>query len=181
MNEQGSAAGIPDDAKGVDPNHKETVMIGKEQLEAMQEQLRILSQQFQTNVVHPVQEVAPAQAVITADSNSMKKEEVKEVVLEEVDTASAFQQSPWRIGGKVRVSERYPQIQGGVTWKGRVGTISKVIKDPSGVLIAEVSFGEVQVPFMRPHPTKPGITQKGYRIEKATQTFDNSCLEPIFE
>jgi hypothetical protein len=172
---------IPDDAKGVDPNYKEQVTISKVDLEKMQEQLRILSQQFQTNVVHPVQPVAPQQAVITADSNAAKPEQAKEVVLEEVDSTSLFHQNPWRIGNKVRVSDKYPQIQGGINWKGRVGTIQKLLKDPSGVKMVEVAFGEVQVPFMRPHPMKPGVTQKGYRIQKAVQTFDDSCLEPVYE
>jgi len=160
---------------------KETVTISKEQLEAMQEQLRVLSQQFQKDVVHPVQPIAPAQTVITADSNAAKPEQPKEVILEEVDTASLFKQNPWSIGNKVRVSEKYPQIQGGVNWKGRVGTINKILKDPSGVKMVEVAFGDVQVPFHRPHPTKPGVTQKGYRIQKAVQTFDDSCLEPVYE
>jgi hypothetical protein len=160
---------------------KETVTITKEQLAAMQEQLRVLSQQFQKEVVHPIAAVAPAQAVITADSNAAKVEVAKEIILEEVETSTLFQANPWSIGNKVRVSDKYPQIQGGVNWKGRVGTISKILKDPSGVKMVEVAFGEVQVPFRRPHPTKPGMTQKGYRIQKAVQTFDDSCLEPVYE
>jgi hypothetical protein len=181
VRELGVEQHIPDDAKMVNPEHQETVTITKEQLQAMQEQLRVLSQQFQKEVVHPVAPVAPAQAVITADSNAAKTEAVREVILEEVDTATLFQQNPWRIGAKVRVSEKYPQIQGGVNWKGRVGTINKILKDPSGVKMVEVAFGDVQVPFMKPHPTKPGVTQKGYRIQKAVQTFDDSCLEPVYE
>jgi hypothetical protein len=163
------------------PKEQETVTITKEQLEMMQNQLKVLSQQFQKEVVHPVAPVQPAQAAITADSNAAKPEPPKEVILEEVDTASLFQQSPWRIGAKVRVSEKYPQIQGGVTWKGRVGTINKITKDPSGVKVVEVAFGDVQVPFIKPHPTKPGVSLKGYRIQKAVQTFDDSCLEPVYE
>jgi hypothetical protein len=163
------------------PQQIETIVITKEQLEMMQEQIKLLSQQFQKEVVHPIAPVQPAQAVITADSNAAKPAQAKEVVTEEVDTITLFQQNPWRIGAKVRVSEKYPQIQGGVTWKGRVGTISKLLKDPSGVRMVTVEFGDVQVPFVRPHPTKPGISQKGYRIEKAVQTFDDSCVEPIYE
>ena len=168
--------------ESVAASSKEEVKITREQLIQMQETIKLLSQQFQHEVVHPVQPVVqPAQAVITADSNSAKPEVAKEVVLEEVSTASLFQQNPWRIGAKVRVSEKYPQIQGGVNWKGRVGTITKLLKDPSGVKMVEVAFGDVQVPFMRPHPTKPGVTQKGYRVQKAVQTFDDSCLEPVYE
>ncbi len=182
MNENESGQiGIPDDVKEVDPNYKERVTITREDLLKMQETINLLSQQFQKEVVHPIVPIQPAQVVITADSNAVKSEAVKEVVLEEVDTATLFRQNPWRIGAKVRVAEKYPQVQGGVTWKGRVGTVSKIIKDPSGVKVVEVSFGDVQVPFMRPHPTKPGVTQKGYRIQKATQTFDDSCLEPVYE
>jgi hypothetical protein len=168
-------------AKIVNPNHQETVTITKEQLESMQNQLKILSQNFQEKIVHPVQAVAPEQAAITADSNAAKAEQPKEVILEEVDAATLFNQNPWRIGAKVRVSEKYPQIQGGVNWKGRVGTITKITKSPSGVKVVEVAFGDVQVPFQKAHPTKPGIIQKGYRIQKAVQTFDDSCLEPIYE
>jgi hypothetical protein len=160
---------------------KEIVNITREDLLKMQETIKLLSQQFKTEVVHPVQPVQAAQAAITADSNAAKPEAPKEVILEEVSTATMFQQSPWRIGAKVRVSEKYPQIQGGVNWKGRVGTINKITKDPSGVKVVEVAFGDVQVPFHRPHPTKPGVTQKGYRIQKAVQTFDDSCLEPVYE
>jgi hypothetical protein len=174
--------GIPDDAKNsVEAASQEKVTVTREQLLQMQETIKLLSQQFQHEVVHPVQPVAPAQSVITADSNAAKPEQAKEVILEEVDTATMFQQSPWRLGAKVRVSEKYPQIQGGVNWKGRVGTINKITKDPSGVKVVEVAFGDVQVPFHRPHPTKPGVTQKGYRIQKAVQTFDDSCLEPVYE
>jgi hypothetical protein len=176
-----NAGSIPEDSKVVDPNYKETVSITKEQLDAMQETIRLLSQKFQQEVVHPVAPIQPAQATITADSNATKPEIAKEVVLEEIDTATLFHQNPWRIGAKVRVSEKYPQIQGGVNWKGRVGTITKLLKDPSGVKMVEVAFGDVQVPFMRPHPTKPGVTQKGYRVQKALQTFDDSCLEPVYE
>jgi hypothetical protein len=172
---------IPENAKESVETPKEEVKITREQLLQMQETIKLLSQQFQQEVVHPVVPVVPAQAVITADSNSAKPEVAKEVILEEVDTATMFQQSPWRIGAKVRVSEKYPQIQGGVNWKGRVGTINKILKDPSGVKMVEVAFGDVQVPFHRPHPTKPGVTQKGYRIQKAVQTFDDSCLEPVYE
>lgn len=160
---------------------EEKVTITKGQLEAMQEQLRILSQNFASEVAHPVHTVAPEQATITSDSNAAKAEVAKEVILEEVDAASLFNQNPWRIGAKVRVSEKYPQIQGGVNWKGRVGTITKITKSPSGVKVVEVAFGDVQVPFQKAHPTKPGIIQKGYRIQKAVQTFDDSCLEPIYE
>jgi hypothetical protein len=179
----GEAVGqhIPDDAKMVDPNYKEQVTISKADFTQMQETIRLLSQQFQHEVVHPTQPVQPAQAVITADSNAAKPEQPKEVILEEVDAATLFNQNPWRIGAKVRVSEKYPQIQGGVNWKGRVGTITKITKSPSGVKVVEVAFGDVQVPFQKAHPTKPGIIQKGYRIQKAVQTFDDSCLEPIYE
>jgi len=179
--EEINAGSIPEDAKESVEASKDTVTVTREQLIQMQETIKLLSQQFQKEIVHPVQPVAAAQAVITADSNAAKPEVAKEVVLEEVSTASLFQQNPWRIGAKVRVSEKYPQIQGGVNWKGRVGTITKLLKDPSGVKMVEVAFGDVQVPFMRPHPTKPGVTQKGYRIQKAVQTFDDSCLEPVYE
>lgn len=162
-------------------NSADEVRINRETLAQMQETIRTLSQQFQKEVVHPVQPVAPQQSAITADSNAAKIEPAKEVILEEVETATLFQQNPWSIGNKVRVSDKYPQIQGGVNWKGRVGTITKLLKDPSGVRMVEVAFGEVQVPFRRPHPTKPGMTQKGYRIQKAVQTFDDSCLEPVYE
>lgn len=185
MNDQNLAKGVDlrenEKIQDSHPEGVETVRITKEQLQAMQDQLKVLSQKFQTEVVHPVAPVPAAQAVITADSNAAKPEPAKEVILEEVDSATLFQQNPWRIGGKVRVSEKYPQIQGGVSWKGRVGTITKLLKDPSGVKMVEVAFGDVQVPFMRPHPTKPGVTQKGYRIQKAVQTFDDSCLEPVYE
>lgn len=167
--------------ESIEAAQEETVSVSKADLEKMQETIRLLSQKFQTEVVHPVAPIQPAQAVITADSNAAKPEAPKEVILEEVATATMFQQSPWRIGAKVRVSEKYPQIQGGVNWKGRVGTINKITKDPSGVKVVEVTFGDVQVPFHRPHPTKPGVTQKGYRIQKAVQTFDDSCLEPVYE
>ena len=184
MNQEEMNAGfIPDDSKRLssDTPKKEEITVSKADFDKMQETIKLLSQQFQKEVVHPVQPVAPQQAVITADSNAAKPEAPKEVILEEVDTATMFQQSPWRIGAKVRVSEKYPQIQGGVNWKGRVGTIDAILKDPSGVMVVRVSFGDVQVPFHRPHPTKPGVTQKGYRIQKAVQTFDNSCLEPVYE
>ena len=176
-----NAQHIPDDAKGVNPNHVETVAVSREDLLKMQEQLKMFSEMFKKEVVHPVQAVPAQSSIVTADSNAAKPEAGKEVVLEEVDTASLFQQNPWRIGAKVRVTDKYPQIQGGVNWKGRTGTIQKILKDPSGVKMVEVAFGDVQVPFVRPHPTKPGISQKGYRIQKATQTFDDSCLEPIYE
>lgn len=182
LGQEESAQHIPDDAKGVGPNYYvEQVSISKADLDKMQETIKLLSQKFMTEVAHPVQPVQPAQAVITSDSNAAKPEVAKEVITEEVDTATLFNQNPWRIGAKVRVSEKYPQIQGGVNWKGRVGIISKLLKDPSGVKMVEVAFGDVQVPFHRPHPTKPGITQKGYRIQKAVQTFDDSCLEPVYE
>jgi hypothetical protein len=188
MNEEsgqvGPAQHIPDDAKmAVNTNPTEPkVTISLEDLNKMQETIKLLSQQFQNEVVHPAQPaVQPAQAVITADSNAAKPEAPKEVILEEVDAATLFNQNPWRIGAKVRVSEKYPQIQGGVNWKGRVGTITKITKSPSGVKVVEVAFGDVQVPFQKAHPTKPGIIQKGYRIQKAVQTFDDSCLETIYE
>lgn len=172
-------------AKGLDlrkePVQEETVSISKFDLQKMQEQLRILSQQFQHEVVHPIAPVQAAQVVITADSNAAKPEASKEVILEEVDAATLFNQNPWRIGAKVRVSEKYPQIQGGVNWKGRVGDITKITKSPSGVKVVEVAFGDVQVPFQKAHPTKPGIIQKGYRIQKAVQVFDDSVLEPVYE
>ena len=181
MSEQDQAGYISDNVKSVDPNYKEEVTVSKADFEKMQETIKLLSQQFQKEVVHPVVPVQASQTVITADSNAIKQEQPKEVILEEVDTATLFQQSPWRLGAKVRVSEKYPQIQGGVNWKGRVGTINKITKSPSGVKIVEVSFGDIQVPFHKPHPTKPGITQKGYRIQKAVQVFDDSVLEPIYE
>ena len=173
MNEEQKPAEVPVKAE---------VTISHDELLKLQEQIKILSQAFANQVVHPVQPAVPApQTTITADSNAAKPESGKEVILEEVDTATLFHQSPWHIGAKVRVSEKYPEIKGGVSWKGRVGVISKILKDPSGVKLVEVSFQEVQVPFNRPHPTKPGVTQRGYKIQKATQMFDDSCLEPIYE
>jgi hypothetical protein len=181
MNEAEKAQHIPEDEKEAAPQMKEEITISKEMFEQMQEQLRIMSQAFQKEIAHPAQAVQPAQVAVTADSNAAKVEKPKEVVLEEVDTATLFHQSPWHIGAKVRVGEKYPEVKGGVSWKGRVGTISKILKDPSGVKIVEVAFQEVQVPFARPHPTKPGVTQRGYRLQKATQMFDDSCLEPIYD
>lgn len=178
MNEQ-------DMSKGLDlrqePAQEEMVSLSRADLDRMQETIALLSQQFQKEVVHPVAPVQAPQTLVTADSNAAKPEQAKEVILEEVDAASLFNQNPWRIGAKVRVSEKYPQIQGGVNWKGRVGSITKITKSPSGVKVVEVAFGDVQVPFQKAHPTKPGIIQKGYRIQKAVQTFDDSCLEPIYE
>src|SRR5579864_3681314 len=170
-------------SKGVDIREEvEQVTISKADLQKMQETITLLSQQFQKEVVHPAAPaIQPSQAVITADSNAAKPEAAKEVILEEVDAATLFNQNPWRIGAKVRVSEKYPQIQGGVNWKGRVGTVTKITKAPSGVKVVEVAFGDVQIPFQKAHPTKPGIIQKGYRIQKAIQTFDDSCLEPVYE
>lgn len=191
MNEQDLSKGVdireakaqyvPESQTGIASNSTEEIKVSKEEFLKLQEQLRIMSQAFATQVVHPAQPVQPAQTVVTADSNAAKPSEVKEVILEEVDTATLFHQSPWRIGAKVRVSEKYPEIKGGVSWKGRVGNINRILKDPSGVKLVEVAFQEVQVPFARPHPTKPGVTQRGYKIQKATQMFDDSCLEPIYD
>jgi hypothetical protein len=181
MNEEGKAQAVPDDAKSVDPSVREQITVSRDDLLKMQEQIRLFSEMFQKEVVHPVAPIPAPQAVITADSNAAKPETAKEVILEEVETATLFQQNPWRIGAKVRVSEKYPEIRGGVSWKGRVGIIQKLLKDPSGVKMVEVAFNEVQVPFSRPHPTKPGMTQRGYRLMKAIQTFDDSCLEPVYE
>ena len=181
MSEEQGVHYVPEDEQKALAPKAEEVTISKDEFVKLQEQLRIMSQAFQSQIAHPVQAPVPAQAVITADSNAAKPETSKEVVLEEVETSTLFKHNPWGIGNKVRVSKDYPQMQGGISWRGRVGTISKILKDPSGVKMVEVAFGEVQVPFIRPHPTKPGMSQKGYRIQKAVQTFDDSCLEPVYE